>query len=200
MQILDQAVAAIRKQAGKGRVDGAKAAAALDAIAALGEQAARIWQDYLAKPGAPGDKYTIISWIGPERAKQLFELTRQAHDLVNAACAAAGAEARFLVLDQSPIVDAYRGLKAGETGPQAAQSLLDAQLANNKHLRDLASQVRNIKPAAKSGPAKTKKPAKKAAGKAAKKSPLMKKKKPNAKKLAAAKKTTVKKKSARKKR
>lgn len=195
MQILEQAVEAIRKQAGKGRVDGAKAAAALEAIATAGEQAARIWQGYLDNPGAPGDKYTIVSWIGAERAKQLFELTREAHDLVNAACAAAGAEARYLVLDRSPIMDAYRGLKEGETGPQAAQALLSAQQANNKRLRDLANQVRGIKPAARvaTKPA-AKKVAKKATGKSAKKPPVTKKKK------TAAKKQSVKKKSAKKRR
>ncbi len=158
MQILDQALEAIRKQGG----NGVQAAAKLEAIAACGDQAARLWQGYLDSPGAPGDKYTIVSWIGAERAKHLHELSLQAHELVKDVCAAAGKQARFLVLDESPIALAYRGLKEGETGPQAGQALLAEQQATNKHLRALADKVRTVKPVAK----KAKKPAaKKAAAK-----------------------------------
>lgn len=180
MQILDQAVGAILKQGAKRRVNGAPLAAKLEAIAACGDQAARIWQGYLDNPGAPGDKYTIVSWTGAERAKQLYELSLQAHALVKDVCAAAGDQARFLVLDESPIALAYRGLKEGETGPQAAQALLAEQQATNKHLRALADKVRAIKPVA------AKPAAKKAAPKAVKKKAAPKKKvvarKPAAKK------------------
>lgn len=165
MQILDQAVATIRKQGGKGGMDGAKVAARIEAIAALGEQAARLWQDYLDKPGAPGDKYTLVSWIGADRARRLHELSLKAHPLVTEACAAAGDQARFLVLDESPIVLAYAGLQDGETGPQAAGQRLAAQQAMNRHLLELAGQVRTVKASA-AKPA-GKKPAAKAAKQAA---------------------------------
>ena len=145
MQILDQAVETIRKLG----ANGAPLAVKLEAIAACGDQAVRIWQGYLDSPGAPGDKYTVMSWIGAERAKNLHELSLQAHALVKDVCAAAGKQARFLVLDESPITLAYRGLKEGETGPQAAQALLAEQQATNKHLRALADKLRVIKPAAK---------------------------------------------------
>jgi len=175
MQILDQAVEAIRKQAGKGRVDGTRVAATFEAIAACGEEAARIWQGYLNSPGAAGDKYTIVSWIGGERAKQLHELTLKADVLVKQACAAAGDQARFLVLDESPVMNAYRGLKEGETGTQAAQAMLAQQQANNKHLRALADNVRAIRPAAKAPTAKKPAAKKKPAPKSAKKKPAPKK-------------------------
>jgi len=148
MQILDQAVNAIQKQGARGRVQGAPLAAKLEAIAACGDQAARLWQGYLDNPGAAGDKYTIVSWVGADRAKQLYELSLQTHGLVKEICAAAGDQARFLVLDESPIALAYRGLKDGETGPQAAQALLATQQATNKHLRALSEKLRAIKPVA----------------------------------------------------
>ena len=174
MQILDQAVETIRKQG----ANGAPLAAKLEAIAACGDQAARIWQGYLDKPGMPGDKYTIVSWIGAERAKQLHALSLQAHALERDVCAAAGKQARFLVLDESPIALAYRGLKEGETGPQAAQALLAEQQATIKHLRALADKLRAVRPAAAKAAAKAaKKPAaKKAAPKVAKKKAALKKK------------------------
>jgi hypothetical protein len=188
MQILDQAVEAIRKQGAKGHVNGVHLAAKLEAIAACGDQAVRIWQGYLDNPGAPGDKYTIVSWVGAERAKQLHELSLQTHVLVKDVCAAAGEQARFLVLDESPIVLAYSGLKEAETGPQAAQAALAAQQSTNKHLRALADMLRAIK----SAPVK---PAVKAMKKpsATKALPKTKKKKTTAKKKAAAKESAARK-------
>jgi len=178
MQILDQAVEAIRKQSVTGRANGKQLAVTLEAIATCGDHAARLWQGYLDNPGAAGDKYTIVSWIGAERAKQLHELSLQTHALVKDVCTATGDQARFLVLDESPIALAYRGLKDGETGPQAAQSLLAAQQATNKHLRALADKLRVIKPVAAKPAAKaaTKPAAKKAAAKAVKKKTAAKKK------------------------
>jgi hypothetical protein len=178
MQILDQAVAVMR--AGKGTMDGAKAAALLEAIAAAGDEAARVWQGYVEKPGAPGDKYTLISWMGAERANRLQDLSHKAGELVKQLCAGAGAQSRFLVMDESPIQMAYIGLKEGETGPQAAAARLAAQQATNKHLRELASQVKSAR-AGKGGAAKTAKPA---AKKAVSKKPAAKKKAPARKSMA----------------
>ena len=180
MQILDQAVAILR--AGKGRTEGAKVAAKFEALAALGDKAAAIWQGYLNNPGAPGDKYALVTWVGADRSKQLYELSLEARPLVSEICAATGPAARFLVLDESPIALAFVGLKEGQTGVQLAQARLATQQATNKHLRVLADQVRSAKPAAAG-----KAPAKKAAKPAAKKAVPKKKaaKKPATKKSVA---------------
>lgn len=186
MQILDQAVAILR--AGKGRIEGAKVAARFEALAALGDKAAAIWQGYLANPGAPGDKYALVTWVGADRSKQLYELSLEARPLVNEICVATGPAARFLVLDESPIALAFVGLKEGQAGVQLAQARLATQQATNKHLRVLADQVRSAKPAAAGKtPAPAKKAAKPAAKKAAKKAAPKKKtaNKPAAKKPAA---------------
>lgn len=197
MQILDQAVAVMRKRG----ANGPQVAAKLEALGAVSDEAARIWQDYLDRPGAPGDKYTLVSWMGPDRARQLFDLSLKAKPLVDDICAAAGPTARLLVLDESPVVMAYAHLADGETGPQASQARLAAQQAMGKHLRALADAVRVLKPGsgktaanprktaagkavAKKKPAATTKPAakkkapkkavKKTAGKPAKKAPKKK--------------------------
>lgn len=201
MQVLDQAVAAIQARAGKARVDGAQIAAKLKAIAACGDEAANLWQAYLDKPGAPGDKYAMVTWIGAERSKQLFELSLKAHELVKDVCAAAGDQARFLVLDESPIVLAFQMLKDGESGLDVAKAALARQQAGVRHLRELADKVAAIKSAGAAKPAAARKPAKKAAPKVAKK-PAPKKKssasKPVVKK--AGKKKTAKKKTGKKRR
>lgn len=199
MQILDQAVAILR--AGKGRADGAKVAARLEALAALGDKAAAIWQGYLDNPGAPGDKYALVTWVGADRSKKLYDLSLEARELVNEVCAATGPAARFLVLDESPIALAFVGLKEGENGVQLAKAQLAAQQATNKHLRVLADQVRSAKPAAAGkSPAPARKAAKPAPKKAAPKKTAAKKaaaKKPAGKK-ATAKKPAAKKPAAKK--
>jgi len=177
MQILDQAVAVMRKRG----ADGARVAAQLEEIAAIGEQAARVWQGYLDQPGATGDQYSLVTWMGPDRTRELFDLSLKARHLVDAVCAAAGPEARFLVMDESPIVLAYVGLKEGESGPQAAAARLASQQAMNSHLRELAGQVRSLKASAKSTKtaaraAASKPAARKAVKRAAKKKPVPKKK------------------------
>lgn len=169
MQILDQAVEVIRKRGG----NGARAAANLEALAGLCEEAARVWQGYISQPGATGDKYTLISWIGPDRANQLYDLHLKAKPLVDEVCAAAGPQARVLVLDESPIVMAYVQLSEGESGPQAATARLAAQQDMTKHLRALADTVRTAKPVAAKPAAKKAAPKKKPA-KAAKKKPARK--------------------------
>ena len=165
MQILDQAVEIIRKRGG----DGAQVASRLEAIAALCDEAARIWKGYVDNPGVPGDKYTLISWMGADRSNQLQDLSFKAKILVDEVRAATGPQARFLVFDESPIVMAYVQLKDGETGPQAAQDRLAAQQAVGRHVRELADKVRSVKPgAAKKAagkPAAKQKPAKKAVAK-----------------------------------
>jgi len=179
MQILDQAVEIIRKRGGHG----AQVASRLEAIAALCDEAARIWKGYVDNPGAPGDKYTLISWMGADRANQLQDLSFKAKTLVDEVRAATGPEARFLVFDESPIVMAYVQLRDGETGPQAAQDRLAVQQAMSRHLRALADKVRSVKPGA----------TQKTAGKPAAKKKAAKQK--PAKKAVARKKTTTKKKS-----
>ena len=165
MQILDQAVEALRKRGANGPAVAAK----LQAIAALGDEAARVWQGYLSMPGGSGDKYTLISWIGAERARELYELHLKANTLVDEVCAAAGPEARFLVLDESPVVQAYVQLREGQTGPQAAQERLAAQQALSQHVRALADRVRGLKPG--SAKAAAKPASKKAAAAGARKVP-----------------------------
>ena len=177
MQILDQAVEVMRKRG----ANGPEIAAKLEAIGVISDEAARVWQGYLDRPGAAGDKYTLVSWMGPERARQLFELSLKAKPLVDAVCAATGPQARFLVLDESPVVLAYAHLADGETGPQAAQVRLAAQQAMSQHLRALAHAARALKPGSGKTAANLKKTA---AGKAAAKKKAAAPKKPAAKKKA----------------
>lgn len=137
------------------------------------QNAAKLWQEYLDKPGAAGDQWTLVSWVGPERAKRLHETNLRAKANVERICKIAGPEAgRFVVLDEDVIAMAYRQLKPGETGPDGAKTAVAQLQQRMDYLQGLMQRVRNAKvPAAKKTgtgkPVKKKKTAKPAKKKAA---------------------------------
>jgi len=195
MEILDRAVAVM----GKRGVDGARISAQLEQLAGVGDQAVKIWQAYVDRPETTGDKYSLVTWMGPQPARELYELGLKARSLVDAICAAAGPEARFLVMDENPIVMAYVGLREGETGPQAAAERMTQQQERNHHFRDLANRVRALKPGKSGGTSaagRTKPSARKkaASGKKAVAKAVKRMKRPAAKKSAKATRKSAKKK------
>lgn len=157
--------------------------ARLEAVVKECQAAIQVWQGYLAKPGAPGDQWTIVSWIGPERAKQLHEINLRAKQSVEDVCRMAGPRSgRFVALDEDVIEMAYRMLTPGETGPDAANAAVRKIQERMDYVRGLMQRLRSAKPEGKSAPARTagKKAAPKKAGKKSTKS--AKKKKAPAKK------------------
>ena len=154
----------------------AEVLARLEGVIGDCQAAMKVWQEYLDKPGAPGDHWTIVSWIGPARAKQLHEINLRAKAGVEEICRLAGpAAGRFVVLDEDVTEMAYRQLKPGESGIDAAKTAVANTQKTMDYLRGLIERVRSAKaPAAGKGPAKKAK--KKPAAKPAKKKPAPKKK------------------------
>lgn len=140
------------------------------------QAAIKVWQDFLANPGKPGDQWAIMSWTGPERAKQLHEINLRAKASVEDVCRLAGpAAGRFAVLDDDVIEMAYRQLKPGESGIDAAKTAVTNSQKFMEYLHGLIERVRSAKaPAAGKSPAK--KAEKKTATKPAKKKAAPKKK------------------------
>ena len=183
MNSLDKAVELVLRWKADRQKDRAEIVARLEGVIKECQAATQVWQSYLAKPGASGDQWTIISWIGAERAKQLLDINLRAKQMVEEACRMAGPEAgRYVNFDEGPVETAYRQLNQGESGVDAAKTAVERLQARTNHLRGLIERVRSAKPAA--APAKksaskktsTKKPAKKAAAKPAKKKAAPKKK------------------------
>jgi len=149
----------------------------LDTVVKECQAAAQVWQGYLAKPGAPGDQWTIVSWVGPDRAKQLHEINLRAKQNVEEVCRMAGPRSgRFVTLDEDVIEMAYRMLKPGETGADAAKTAVQRQQERMEYIRGLMQRLKAApakasgkKPAAKrSAPKKASKPSKKKAAPAKK--------------------------------
>jgi hypothetical protein len=122
------------------------------------QAAVQVWQGYLDKPGARGDQWTIISWIGPVRAKQLHDINLRARQNIEELCRMAGPQAgRFIGLEENvdAVEMAYRMLKPGETGMDAAKSAIQKMQARIDYLRGLMQRLRAAKPDRKNAPAKT---------------------------------------------
>lgn len=163
MESLDRAIDLVsRWKADRGK-QRAEVLARLESVIKDCQAAIKVWQDFLDKPGAPGDHWTIMSWIGPIRAKQLHEINLRAKASVEEVCRMAGpAAGRFVALDEDVIEMAYRQLKPGESGIEAAKTAVANTQKTMDYLRGLIERVRSAK-----APAAAKKPAKKAGKKSA---------------------------------
>lgn len=117
----------------------AQVADELEGLANDCASAASLWSEYLRAPGAPGDQWTIISWIGAGRAKRLHEIGLTAEERVRGIVHVAGLPG---LLEDDVIEMAYRKLRPGETGPNAAKAAIDRMNEQSAHMRTLAARVR----------------------------------------------------------
>ncbi len=176
MDSLDRAIDLVaRWKADRGK-QRAEVLTRLESVIKDCQAAMKVWEDFLGKPGAPGGEWTIVSWVGPARAKQLHEINLRAKASVEEVCRLAGpAAGRFAGLDEDVIEMAYRQLKPGESGIDAAKAAVANTQKTMDYLRGLIERVRSAKaPAAGKSPAK--KARKKTAAKPAKKKAAPKKK------------------------
>src|SRR3972149_9943433 len=150
MDSLDRAIELVMRWKADRQKQRADALSRLDAEVKECQTAAQVWQGYLAKPGAPGDQWTIVSWVGPDRAKQLHEINLRAKQNVEEGCRMAGPRSgRFVALDDDVIEMAYRMLKPGETGTDAAKTAAQRLQERMEYIRGLIQRLRTAKPASK---------------------------------------------------
>jgi hypothetical protein len=177
MDSLDRAIELVIRWKADRQKQRAELLSRLDTVVKECQAAAQVWQGYLAKPGAPGDQWTIVSWVGPDRAKQLHEINLRAKQNVEEVCRIAGPRSgRFVTLDEDVIEMAYRMLKPGETGADAAKTAVQRLQERMEYIRGLMQRLKAApakasgkKPAAKrSTPKKASKPSKKKAAPAKK--------------------------------
>ena len=150
MDSLDRAIELVMRWKADRQKQRADVLSRLDAVAKECQAAVQVWQGYLAKPGASGDQWTIVSWVGPERAKQLHEINLRAKQNLEEVCRMAGPRSgRFVALDDDVIEMAYRMLKPGETGTDAAKTAVQRQQERMDYIRGLMQRLRTAKPASK---------------------------------------------------
>jgi hypothetical protein len=170
MYSLEKAVEQVsRWPSGKDK-ERARLAGLVDDMIRRCQEAKKVWEGYLASPGAPGTSFALLSWVGPARARQLHEINLAARAALLKVTADAGPGAgRFANLDEDVIEMAYRQLEPGETGPDAARkavSRLDEQVSYLGSLRKrLLTAKGKTASAAKTAAPKKAAPARKPAGK-----------------------------------
>lgn len=167
MNSLEKAVELVLGWPAKRQAQHAEVVNRLEAVIKDCRAALDIWQDYLNSPGAPGERWALVSWIGPERAKRLHEINLSARGGLKALADTAGPEAgRFILFEEDVIEMAYRLLNDGETGPDAAKASITVMNDRIQRLSDWVQRLRSTKsPATKAAPkTASKKTAKKAAG------------------------------------
>ncbi|MEK7207320.1 MAG: hypothetical protein AAB134_05495 [Pseudomonadota bacterium] len=176
MSSLDEAVELVSRWKADRQKNRVALLVQLDGLTKECQAAIKIWQGYVNAPGAPGNEWSIMSWTGPDRAKQLHDVSLRAGDLVGAICQAAGPKVgRFVDLDESIIETAYRQLKPGESGVDAAKLAISRMQDRVNHIGGLIERVRSGKPAGKESTKK--KSGKKSVGKKAVKKKAAPKKK-----------------------
>ena len=178
MDSLDRAIDLISRWKNNRKKECAEVLERLEGVITDCQAATKVWQAYHDSPGKPGDHWSLVSWVGPERAKQLHEINLRAKTRVEEVCRLAGPTAgRFVVLDDDVTEMAYRLLKSDETGIEAAKTAIENSQARIDYLRGLIERVRHGKaPAASTEKVSVKKARKKSTAKSAKKKTAPKKK------------------------
>ena len=198
MDCLNKTISLIEQGKMDREINRKQAIASVEAMIAKCEEAIKEWQEYLKSPGAPGDKWSVLSWVGPQRAKRLHEIGLEAREQMVQACLSLGAAGGHIAgLEDGVVVSAYGQLATGQTGPDAGKAAVQRMQQDIKHLGKVIERIKSApavkvkKPAtvaaSKAGkPAGKKKPAPKQAGKKpAAKKPAAVKKKPAGKKKSA---------------
>ena len=187
MHYLTKAITRLEQGKAQGEVNRKQTIACLEAVIAKCTEASKVWEGYLGASSAPGDKWSVLSWVGAERAKRLHEIGLEARAQMIQASLGSGDNSAGL--EDAIIELAYGQVKEGETGQHVAKLAIQRMQARVQEIRKLIARIE----AAPSTPAK----GIKSVASAVKKKPTTQqalKKKPIAKK--AIKKTPVKKKPA----
>ena len=78
MHYLNRAITQIEQGKAHGEINRKQAIVCLEAVIASCAEASKVWQDYLGSASTPGDKWSVLSWVGAERAKLLHEIGLEA--------------------------------------------------------------------------------------------------------------------------
>lgn len=131
MRCLDEAVNAAADPAGLRKH--------VTALLSCCEEARGVWKEYLRDSSVAGDRYSIVSWIGASRSRQLHEISLIATEVLRTAFAETGTTiGRSLTLEDNLIVLPWRVLEPSETGPDAARIAIDVLELRIARLRQLA--------------------------------------------------------------
>lgn len=188
MHCLTRAITQIEQGKTSGEINRKQAISCLEAMIAKCAEASTVWQDYLGSSSTPGDKWSVLSWVGAERAKRLHEIGLEARtQMIQAGASLDGRGGHSGALEEAIIELAYGQVKDGETGLDVAKLAIQRMQQRVQEIRKLIARIeaaphapvkatKITAPAVKKKPAVPKASAKKPMPKqAAKKTPAKKK-------------------------
>ncbi len=142
MRLLEQAVDLVVQWPAQRRKEREEVLAHLRSLSAGCEEALAVWKEYLTATAPPGDRWSIISWIGPDRAQQLFAISQRTKAAIQQLCRAVDAKLyQFAHYEENPIETAYRQLEPGQTGPEAARKAIERMEGRMAELQELIRRV-----------------------------------------------------------
>ena len=144
MDCLNKTISLIEQGKMDREINRKQAIASVEAMIAKCEEAIKEWQEYLKSPGAPGDKWSVLSWVGPQRAKRLHEIGLEAREQMVQACLSLGAAGGHIAgLEDGVVVSAYGQLATGQTGPDAGKAAVQRMQQDIKHLGKVIERIKS---------------------------------------------------------
>lgn len=133
LQQLQQSVAALDTE-GREQVRNC-----LQAIASQMTAAEQLWNSYLDNPEASDDRFTLVMWIGAERARALhrIHLELRTHARSLSECGGVAFCDTIGIASAVDIVEAYDQLQEGESGPQRAEQAVATIAARRQGIEAL---------------------------------------------------------------
>lgn len=147
MGTLDTAVRVAGHWTGEQRASRAELVQYMTEILACYDEARRIWQDYIvSKPQAPvsGSRWTILNWIGPERAHRLWIINRRINDRFAWIAGLTGAALPWSFPTDEVMIDVAdkQLVQTGEeVGPRAARMAVERIDERIAHARELLQEI-----------------------------------------------------------
>lgn len=107
------------------------------------ERGIAIWQECLDQAPQSGDHFTLVLWIGAERARSLQALYLENKASAMALTQLTGVRLKdsLSIAEELDIVQPYDQLKPGETGIQRAQAAIRAMTDRKQRIDALVSRL-----------------------------------------------------------
>lgn len=121
----------------------------LEGVVAGYEEARTIWREYVeSRPHGPltGSRWTILNWIGPDRAHRLWSVNRRINEHIGRVSELTGADLPWSFPTDEVMIDAADKQLVhhpGESGVHAARVAIEAIDGRVAHTRALIETLRS---------------------------------------------------------
>lgn len=143
MSLLDQAAQAAGAWGADRHADRQRCASLLKGIHSDMEEAIDLWKKALVEPPAECSRFTLVVWVGAERAKQLHRLYLRGKETAEELTKLTGIPFKDTLgmAEELQIVTAYGELKTGESGADRANQAIETLTERNSRVGEALSNL-----------------------------------------------------------